>query len=72
MPRRVVLISDLQQGSRYSELGDFEWPSDIELELKTVSHNGSNAGLQALDDQPAAESVERRRARHAKARSRDE
>jgi len=54
MPRRVVLISDLQQGSRLSELGDFEWPSDIELELKTVAHNGSNAGLQALDDLPAA------------------
>ncbi len=56
MPRRVVLISDLQQGSRLSELGDFEWPSDIELELRTVSHIGSNAGLQALDDLPEAAS----------------
>ncbi|MGO9471403.1 MAG: BatA domain-containing protein [Isosphaeraceae bacterium] len=54
MPRRVVLISDLQQGSHLSELGDFEWPSDIELELRTVSHKGSNAGLRALDDLPAA------------------
>ncbi|HKI19874.1 MAG TPA: BatA domain-containing protein, partial [Isosphaeraceae bacterium] len=56
MPRRLVLISDLQQGSRLSELGDLEWPSDIELELRTVSQGGSNAGLQALDDPPAAES----------------
>ena len=36
MPRRVVLISDLPQGSRLEALGDFEWPSDVELELKTV------------------------------------
>jgi len=57
MQRRVVLISDLQQGSHLGELGDFEWPSDVELELKTVSQNGSNAGLHALDDQPAAESA---------------
>ena len=37
MPRRVVLISDLQQGSRLEALGDFEWPSDVELDLKTVA-----------------------------------
>ena len=37
MPRRIVLISDLQQGSRLEALGDFEWPSDVELELKTVA-----------------------------------
>ena len=36
MPRRVVLISDLPQGSHLEALGDFEWPSDVELELKTV------------------------------------
>jgi hypothetical protein len=56
MPRRVVLVSDLQQGSRYGELGDFEWPSDVELELRTVAQGGSNAGLQALDDLATAES----------------
>jgi hypothetical protein len=50
MARRVVLISDLQQGSRLDALGDFEWPSDVELDLKTVSDNGSNAGLQRLAD----------------------
>jgi Aerotolerance regulator N-terminal/von Willebrand factor type A domain len=59
MPRRIVLVSDLQHGSRYGELGDFEWPSDIELELKTVSQAGSNAGVQALDDLPAVESSPR-------------
>jgi len=48
MPRRIVLISDLQQGSRLDALGDFEWPSDVELELKTVRDSGANASLHGL------------------------
>jgi hypothetical protein len=48
MPRRVVLVSDLAQGSHFEALGDFEWPSDVELELKTVQDLGSNAGLLTL------------------------
>jgi Aerotolerance regulator N-terminal/von Willebrand factor type A domain len=48
MPRRVVLISDLPQGSHLEALGDFEWPSDVELELKSVQDPGSNAGLLSL------------------------
>jgi Aerotolerance regulator N-terminal/von Willebrand factor type A domain len=48
MPRRIVLISDLQQGSRLEDLGEFEWPSDVELELKTVADDSPNAGLQRL------------------------
>ena len=50
MPRRVVLITDLQQGSRLDALGDFEWPKDVELELKTVAADGTNAGLQWLGE----------------------
>ena len=50
MPRRVVLVSDLQQGSHLEALGDFEWPTDVELELKTVADNGPNAGVQKLAD----------------------
>ncbi|MCA1684962.1 MAG: BatA domain-containing protein, partial [Planctomycetia bacterium] len=50
VPRRVVLISDLQQGSRLDALGDFEWPSDVELELRTVSDTRPNVGLQWLTD----------------------
>jgi hypothetical protein len=64
MPRRVVLISDLSQGSRLDALGDFEWPSDVELDLKTVSESGSNAGLSsladALESEPAATAGQRR------------
>jgi hypothetical protein len=48
MPRRVVLVSDLPQGSRLEALGDFEWPSDVDLELKTVADLGSNAGVAVL------------------------
>ena len=58
MPRRIVLISDLQQGSRLDALGDFEWPSDVELDLKTVADTGSNAGLERLADPVEAEPAE--------------
>jgi hypothetical protein len=50
MPRRIVLISDLQQGSRLEALGEFEWPKDVELDIKTVSDDASNAGLHRLAD----------------------
>jgi len=53
-----VLITDLQQGSRLEGLGDFEWPSDVSLELKTVTDHGSNAGLQWLADSPEADASE--------------
>lgn len=46
MRRKVVLVSDLAQGSKLDALGDFEWPKDVELELKAVATTGSNAGLQ--------------------------
>jgi sirohydrochlorin ferrochelatase len=58
MPRRIVLIGDLQQGSRLDALGNFEWPSEVELDLKTVSVSGSNAGLHWLADQVEGESSE--------------
>ena len=55
MPRRIVLISDLQQGSRLEALGEFEWPKDVELDIKSVSDDASNAGLHRLAD--ASEAV---------------
>ena len=36
MPRRIVLVGDLAQGSKLDALGDFEWPSDVDLDLKSV------------------------------------
>jgi hypothetical protein len=53
MPRRIVLVSDLQQGSHLDVLGELEWPFDVELELKTVSGGDSNAGLHRLADADA-------------------
>jgi hypothetical protein len=50
MPRRIVLVSDLQQGGRLEALGEFEWPRDVDLEIKTVSDESPNAGLQRLAD----------------------
>lgn len=55
MPRRIVLVSDLQRGSRLEALGGFEWPSDVELELRTVSDDRPNATLQALGGAADAE-----------------
>ena len=53
--RRIVLVSDLQQGNRLDVLEQFEWPSDVELDLKTVATEGSNAGLQWLAGSDAGE-----------------
>ena len=53
VPRRIVLISDLQAGSHVEALGDLAWPSDVELELQPVKLPGGNAGIEALADAPA-------------------
>jgi Aerotolerance regulator N-terminal/von Willebrand factor type A domain len=57
IPRRVVLISDLSEGSRLDALGEFEWPKDVELDLKTVAGKGSNAGLEVLAETTTADPV---------------
>jgi hypothetical protein len=55
--RRVVLISDLQQGSRLNALSDYPWPEDVELELRPVKlTSGANAGLHRLADRDPVES----------------
>jgi hypothetical protein len=54
MPRRIVLISDLASGSNLDALGRLEWPSDVELELRTVAGQSGNAGLQWLADAAGA------------------
>jgi hypothetical protein len=49
-PGRIVLISDLQQGSRLEALGEIEWPRDVELEVRAVAAEGPNAGLHPLPE----------------------
>jgi hypothetical protein len=44
--RRIVLVSDMQEGSRLNALADYPWPEDVELELKPVAPSQkTNAGL---------------------------
>ncbi len=49
---KVVLVSDLQRGARLAELSGFEWPAEVELDLRTVTDDGGNAGLALLADRP--------------------
>jgi hypothetical protein len=58
MPRRIILVGDLQQGSKLDNLGDFEWPSDVELALKTVSDPAPNAGLHPVNESTEATAAE--------------
>ena len=44
--RRIVLISDLQEGARIDALRTYHWPDDVELVVRTVAPVGAdNAGL---------------------------
>lgn len=52
---KVVLVSDLQHGARLTELSGFEWPAEVELELRTVADDRGNAGLNLLIDRPDSE-----------------
>ncbi|OHB65610.1 MAG: hypothetical protein A2Y77_11010, partial [Planctomycetes bacterium RBG_13_62_9] len=45
--RRIVLVSDLQQGSNLDALLAYEWPQGMELAVKTIPCRGvTNASLQ--------------------------
>jgi hypothetical protein len=49
--RRIVLVSDMQSGSRLNVLADSAWPDDMHLELKRVAvAEPTNAGLWRLND----------------------
>jgi hypothetical protein len=52
-PRQVVLVSDLQSGSRLDALQAYEWPKGVELMLEPVAaRNVTNAGVQFVADGP--------------------
>jgi hypothetical protein len=60
--RRIVLISDMQSGSRLNVIGDAAWPADVQLELKPVRVSEStNAGLWRLADDKTERPDEARR-----------
>jgi hypothetical protein len=55
--RRVVLISDMQQGSRFNALADYPWPEEVRLELRRVDvSQKSNAGLHWLAERHPTQS----------------
>ena len=48
-PRQIVLIGDLQSGSRLEALQAYEWPKGIEVIVEPLkAKNPTNAGLQLL------------------------
>ncbi|MCU0915934.1 MAG: BatA domain-containing protein [Planctomycetes bacterium] len=47
--RQVVLVSDLQQGSRLEALRAYEWPQGLQLVVRTIPSQGAtNAALQLV------------------------
>ncbi len=69
--RQLVLISDLQQGSRLESLQGYQWPEGVLLEVKPVSlKRSANAGLTLVKD--AADSEDARNARRPPASAREQ
>ncbi len=63
-PRQIVLVSDLQAGSRLDALQAYEWPRGVSLFVEAIkARNVTNAGLQLVaesaDASRAAEAVVR-------------
>ncbi len=52
--RRIVLVSDLERGGRLEALGDFDWPSNVQLEIEPVELPGANASLTLAEPGRAA------------------
>jgi hypothetical protein len=49
--RKIVLISDLQEGSRLDQLQGYEWPKGIEVLIHQVKPRGpNNASIQLTND----------------------
>ena len=50
-PRQIVLVSDLQTGSRLDALQAYEWPKGVQLFLEPLkARNATNAGIQLVAD----------------------
>ena len=47
--RRIVLISDVQSGSRIAGLQAVEWPKRVDVEIIGLAHAATNAGLHPLE-----------------------
>jgi len=50
-PRRIVLISDLQEGARLDGLQGYDWPRGVEVQIEPVQpKRPTNAGLQWMQE----------------------
>jgi hypothetical protein len=47
--RRIVLVSDVQSGSRTAGLQAVEWPKRVDVEIIGLPHAATNAGLHPLE-----------------------
>jgi hypothetical protein len=58
-PREIVIISDMQEGSRMEQLQGYEWPKGIEVSVEPIKpRRVSNAGLQLVTETDDASSKE--------------
>jgi len=55
---RIVLITDLQTGSRTTGLQSYEWPKHVELRVVPLAIETANAGLHRLETSAAGGAVE--------------
>ncbi len=52
---QIVVITDMQQGAKTEALGAFEWPEQVQVDVRAVVIDGSsNARVALLTDDPAA------------------
>jgi hypothetical protein len=50
-PRQIIIVSDLQEGSRMEQLQGYEWPKGIEVTIEPIkARRISNAGLQLVTE----------------------
>lgn len=50
-PRQIIVMSDLQEGSRVEQLQGYEWPKGIEVSVEPIkARRVSNAGLQLVTE----------------------
>jgi aerotolerance regulator-like protein/VWA domain-containing protein len=55
-PRQIVVVSDLQEGSRLDQLQGYEWPRGIELTLESLKpKHVNNAGIQLVAEADEAD-----------------
>ena len=55
---RIVLISDLQTGSRTTGLQSYEWPKHVELRVVSLATETANAGLHPLESGAAGDAAD--------------